>query len=418
MHKNKKMITGKRYKWEVLFLLWIAFFLNQADRQIFNVVLPSIKADMHLTDMEVGLIATAFNLIFALFVPISGILGNIWSKKWIIIVSIILWSGATMLTGLSSSLIMFILFRSIATGLGEAMFGPANYSLLASYHKETRAFAMSIHQTAYYIGIIVSGFLAGYIAENWGWRNAFYIFGAVGVVHGIYMIFRLKDKKSEETVIVEKPKLREALFILFKTPTALVLTIAFSGLIFVLVGYLTWTPTYLYENFSLSLSQAGFQSMFYTHIAAFVGIFFAGKISDKIAKDNPSKRMLLQAIGLLAAIPFILMVGQSKSLLPVYIGLAGFGFARAFFDANTYSVLFDVIPEKYHSSASGMMQMIGFSVGSLSPLVLGALKPHIGLASGISLLSIVWFVCSIVLIVGYKKYYKVDVEKLNLKMKE
>lgn len=405
---------GKRYKWEVLFLLWIAFFLNQADRQIFNVVLPSIKEDMHLTDVEIGLIATVFNLVFALFVPISGIIGNTWSKKWIIVISIILWSGATMLTGLSTSLLMFILFRSTATGLGEAMFGPANYSLLAGYHKETRAFAMSVHQTAYYVGIIASGFLAGYIAENWGWRNAFYLFGAIGVIHGIYMIFRLKDKESDKVVSEEKPKLSEALLVLFKTPTALILTIAFSGLIFVLVGYLTWTPTYLYENFSLSLSQAGFQSMFYTHLAAFIGIFFAGKISDKIATTTPQKRMLLQAAGLLTAIPFILLVGQSSTLLPVYIGLAGFGFARAFFDANTYSVLFDVIPEKYHSSASGMMQMIGFSVGSLSPLVLGYLKSHIGLASGISMLSIVWFVCAIVLLIGYKKYYKRDFANTQL----
>lgn len=400
--------TDKLYKWEVLFLLWIAFFLNQADRQIFNVVLPSIKEDMHLSDVEIGLIATVFNLVFALFVPISGIIGNTWSKKWIIVISIVLWSGATMLTGLSTSLLMFILFRSTATGLGEAMFGPANYSLLAGYHKETRAFAMSIHQTAYYVGIIASGFLAGYIAENWGWRNAFYLFGAIGVIHGIYMIFRLKDRESSPVHSEEKPKLSEALLVLFKTPTALILTIAFSGLIFVLVGYLTWTPTYLYENFSLSLSQAGFQSMFYTHIAAFTGIFFAGKLSDKIAKKSPQKRMLLQAVGLLAAIPFILLVGQSSTLLPVYIGLAGFGFARAFFDANTYSVLFDVIPEKYHSSASGMMQMIGFSVGSLSPLVLGYLKPHIGLASGISLLSIVWLVCAVILFIGYKWYYKRD----------
>lgn len=412
------MNSSKRYKWEVLFLLWIAFFLNQADRQIFNVVLPSIKADMHLTDVEIGLIATVFNLVFALFVPISGILGNSWSKKWIIIFSIILWSGATMLTGISSTLLMFILFRSTATGLGEAMFGPANYSLLAGYHKETRAFAMSIHQTAYYVGIIASGFLAGYIAENWGWRNAFYVFGAVGVVHGIYMIFRLKDKKSEPTTDEEKPKLSEAILILFKTPTALILTIAFSGLIFVLVGYLTWTPTYLYENFSLSLSQAGLMSMLFTHVAAFAGIFFAGKISDRLAERYPQKRMLLQAIGLLSAIPFILLVGQSTTLLPVYIGLAGFGFARAFFDANTYSVLFDVIPEKYHSSASGMMQMIGFSVGSLSPLVLGYLKPQIGLGSGISLLSVVWLVCSIILFVGYRKFYKKDFEKLQLTLKK
>ena len=82
-----------------------------------------------------------------------------------------------MLTGLSTGVLMFIVFRSFATGLGEAMFGPANYSTIADYHKSTRAVAMSIHQTSYYFGVIASGFLAGYIGQRWGWRSAFLIFG-------------------------------------------------------------------------------------------------------------------------------------------------------------------------------------------------------------------------------------------------
>lgn len=78
-----------------------------------------------------------------------------------------------MLTGLSTGVLMFIVFRSFATGLGEAMFGPANYSTIADYHKSTRAIAMSIHQTSYYFGVIASGLIAGYIGQMWGWRSAF-----------------------------------------------------------------------------------------------------------------------------------------------------------------------------------------------------------------------------------------------------
>src|SRR5665648_269514 len=98
------------------------------------------------------------------------------------------WSIATMFTGLSNGMLTLIIMRSIATGGGEAFFGPANYTLLASYHKNTRAFAMSIHQTSYYPGIILSGYLAGYIGQHHGWRSAFYIFGAVGVIHGLVLI--------------------------------------------------------------------------------------------------------------------------------------------------------------------------------------------------------------------------------------
>ena len=72
-----------------------------------------------------------------------------------------------------------------------------------------------------------------------------------------------------------------------------------------LTGYLTWMPTYLYERFDMDLAAAGFHSMFYTHLFAFVGILIAGRISDRIAAKHPASRMAMQGIGLLAAVPFI-----------------------------------------------------------------------------------------------------------------
>ena len=412
----------KRYKWEVLGLLWVAYFLNQADRQVFNVVLPLIKEDLQLSDMQVGSIATAFNLFYALLVPFAGYIGDRFSRKWILTLSILFWSVATMFTGLSSGLITLILMRSMATGGGEAFFGPANYALLASYHKETRSTAMSVHQTAYYIGIIASGYLAGLVGQHWGWRNAFYIFGAVGVIHAIVLVFRLRDKKKVEDTIVEetkvvreKIKFTEGFRIVFTTPTAVVLTLGFSGLIFVITGYLTWMPTYLYENFNMDLAQAGFHSMFYTHLFAFFGVMIAGRLSDKFARKNPGARLLMQGSGLLFAVPFIVLMGNSNTLALIYVGFAGFGFARAFFDANTYAVLYDVIPEKYHSSASGVMIMVGFAVGSLAPVVLGFLKPLIGLSLGISSLAIVWVVCGLMMIAAYKFFFNKDYARVHQK---
>ena len=140
-----------KYKWEVLALLWVAYLLNQADRQIFNVVLPLIREDLGLSDVAVGTIATVFNLFYAVLVPIGGFIGDRFSRKWIVTASVLFWSIATMFTGLCNGFLMLVVMRSIATGGGEAFFGPANYSLIADYHDRTRAFAMSIHQTAYYV---------------------------------------------------------------------------------------------------------------------------------------------------------------------------------------------------------------------------------------------------------------------------
>lgn len=412
------------YKWEVLVLLWIAFFVNQADRQVFNVVLPLIKEDLALSDVQIGTIATAFNLVYALLVPVAGYIGDLFSRKWIVSLSILFWSVATMFTGLSNGMIMLIVMRSVATGGGEAFFGPSNYALLASYHRETRSFAMSIHQTSYYVGVILSGFVAGYIGQHYGWRSAFLVFGAVGVIHAVVMIFRLKDKREgsegvnsegvkSENVKSEKISLFEGFRVLFTTPTAVMLTIGFSGLIFVLTGYLTWMPTYLYEEFNMSLAEAGFHSMFYTHLFAFFGVMIAGKLSDKLAGKNPANRILLQAGGLLFAVPFIILMGNSGTLAAIYIGFAGFGFARAFFDANTYTVLYDVIPEKYHSSASGVMIMLGFAVGSLSPLILGLMKPVLGLSFSISSLAVIWLVCGLLMVMAYKFFYNRDYAKIH-----
>ena len=407
-----------KYKWEVLALLWVAYLLNQADRQVFNVVLPLIREDLGLSDVAIGSIATVFNLFYALLVPIGGLVGDRFSRKWIVTGSILFWSVATMFTGLCNGFVMLVLMRSVATGGGEAFFGPANYSLLAQYHDKTRAFAMSVHQTAYYIGIIISGYAAGYIGQLWGWRSAFYIFGAIGVVHGIVMAVRLKDKKEPAAVAAAeaaepKPRIMEGFRMVFTTPTALILTVCFAGLIFVLTGYLTWMPTYLYENFGMDLAGAGFHSMFYTHLFAFIGVLLAGRLSDKLGSLYPAWRMAMQGFGLLAAVPFIVLMGNSAALWMIYIGFAGFGFARAFFDANTYTVLYDVIPPRYHSSASGVMIMTGFAIGALAPLVLGMVKQAAGLSFGISMLAVVWLVCGVIMLLGAQYFYMKDYNKIR-----
>ena len=264
------MKESKWYKWEVLLILWMAYLLNQGDRQVFNTVLPAIRDALDLTDTSVGLIATIFNLFYAAMVPIGGWAGDRFSRKWVTTASIVFWSVATMFTGLATSFFWLVVLRSVATGGGEAMFGPANYSLLGQYHTDTRARAMSIHQTAYYVGVILAGWLAGAIADSLGWKYSFIIFGAAGVVWGVLMIFRLKDKKDDTVIAmagaaggetgasVARPGFLDGFKTVFTTPTALMLTIGFSCFIFVITGYMTWVPAYLQEEFGQSQAAAGF----------------------------------------------------------------------------------------------------------------------------------------------------------------
>ena len=331
--------THKHYKWEVLALLWMAYLLNQADRQVFNTVLPAIRDSLGIGDTEVGLIATIFNLCYAFMVPFGGMAGDRLSRKWVTTIAILFWSVATMFTGLATGVVMLILLRSVATGGGEAFFGPANYSLLGQYHTDTRARAMSIHQTSYYVGVILAGWLAGYIADKLGWEYSFIIFGAAGIVWGVVMAIRLKDKKDDteqesKEVDVKKPGIFDGFKTVFTTPTALVLTIGFSGFIFVITGYMTWVPAFLQEEFGQSQAAAGFNSMFWTYIAAFAGVLLAGTLSDKIAVRDRKVRMVIQGIGLILGAAFLFFVNGGMTLWLIYFCFAGWGFFRAFFDAN------------------------------------------------------------------------------------
>lgn len=415
-------------KWEVLLLLWMAYLLNQGDRQVFNTVLPAIREALNLTDTSVGLIATIFNLFYACCVPFGGWAGDRFSRKWVVTVAIIFWSVATMFTGLANGVFLLILMRSVATGGGEAFFGPANYSLLGQYHTDTRARAMSIHQTAYYVGVILAGWLAGLIADRFdainpgnGWKYSFIIFGAAGIVWGILMIFRLKDKEvtdsAERRKAVQNPltAIWQGFRTVFTTPTALMLTIGFSGLIFVITGYMTWMPAYLQEELGQTQAAAGFNSMFWTYLAAFAGVLIAGVLSDRFASKNRKARMLLQAAGLLLGAVPLFVIGESKTVWILYLCFAGWGFFRAFFDANTYAVLYDVTPPHLHASCSSAMITTGFAVGAFAPVVLGAMKDSMGsLQATFPVLGVIWVVCGLLMAVVSFTSYQKDYDKMTL----
>jgi len=96
------MKTKDSYKWELIGLLWLAYFFNQADRMVYNTVLPQIRAELGLSDVHAGLVASLFIVTYALFVPVAGYLGDVFRRKSIIFWSLLFWSAATILSGFST----------------------------------------------------------------------------------------------------------------------------------------------------------------------------------------------------------------------------------------------------------------------------------------------------------------------------
>lgn len=388
------------YRWELLVLLWLAFFLNQADRQIFSVVLPLIRKDLGLTDAELGLIASALVWTYGLLVPVAGFMGDRLPRRNILGFCLLFWSVATLFTGTCSTLLQFIGLRGIGTGGGEAFYAPSANALLGETYPEKRAFVLSIHQTAVYFGIILSGLIAGYVGEHYGWRNAFYGFGGLGVVLAVVFFIRIpKDipraagppvRFGNAGLINQRPLLAEigaTARIVVRKPTVVLLTLGFGCMVFVNVGYLTWMPSFLAEKFGLSLTEAGFSSLFYHHLGAFLGVLSGARIADHYARINPRARLLVQAAGLLLGAPFIYFISMSDTQTLTYAALFGFGIFRGWYDSNIVASLYEVVSPTIRSSAYGLMLACAFLIGASAPYLLGLLKPTLGLTTGLASLS-------------------------------
>lgn len=395
-------LSPKSFNWELIVLLWLVFFFNQADRQIFNVILPEIKEALKLTDAQLGMIASVFIWAIGLCVPLSGYVGDVFSKKKVIIFSLLLWSTATFFTGLSAGLVHLIILRAIV-GSSESFYAPAANALIGQKYQEKTGLAMAIHQTALYAGIIMSGLLGALIAQRFGWSTAFYFFGGIGIVLSFVLFIRFKKiilQDASQTAI--KVTLFDGIKGLFQKKTAILLTLAFACMVFVNVGYLTWSPTFLHEKFNLSLANAGFSSMFYHHIFAFLGVLLGGRFSDLMAKKSIGARLKIQAFGLLLGCPFIYLLGSANELFYVYAAMGIFGFFRGIYDSNIYASLFLVTPPAIRASVSGAMIMFAFLIGAFAPWILGVIKPTLGLSEGLSALSIVYLLGSIFIFIALR----------------
>ena len=397
------------YKWQLIIMLWIAYFLNQGDRQIYNVVIPLIKDDLHLTDIQLGLVATVFTITYGCLVPFGGYLGDFLKRKWIVFTSILIFSIGTLCTGFSCGLISLIVLRGITSGGGEAFYYPAATSLISQYHQKTRAMAMSIHQTSLYVGIVASGFIAAYIGEHFGWRASFLTFGLGGLLLCILLFFKMED--TPQQVQESRHSIGYVIKEIFKKKTVWMLCIAFGCMCFVNIGYVTWMSTFYYEKFHLSLSTAGFTSMFFHFSAAFLGVLIGGRLSDKYAFKRKTVRMETEFIGLLLGAPFIFLMGYTSSLYVSYAMLALFGIFRGIYDSNLYAALFDVIEPKLRASSVGIMTAFAFIVGAMAPLALGYIKTHYGLSIGISSLSVFYFIGAIMVLIGISFFFKKEYYK-------
>ncbi len=392
-----------RPDWEIVGLLWGAFFLNQADRQVFNVVMPLIRQDLGLTDTELGLVATTFTLVYSVFVIIGGVLGDVFNRRMVVVASLLLFTCGTLLTGFASSLVLLLIFRGVATGVGEATYAPAAFSLIGETHVETRARAIAIHQTANYTGIVLGSLAAGWIGQTYGWRSAFYFYGLLGIVWTAIFLWRTRNRPSSKVPKVDighhLALIRRSAKLVGATPVLLAQIFAFAGLVFSYVGFLTWMPTLLVERFGVSIATAGFSSVFYHLLLSYVAVLAASAFTDRMVRRWPRVRLVSMSLGLILCAPFLWLIPRLDSLTMIYVVLGCYGLVRGTYDAGLVPGVFDEVDDDLRSTVISLLLGGGFLIGAGSPLILGALKMDYGLGVGFGLLAAAAFITGITLLV-------------------
>lgn len=410
--------TPPSYKWQLVALLCVAFFLNQGNRQIYSTVLTQIKAatnagGLGLSDVQAGVVASVFIACYGLCVPLAGFAGDRLRRKWQILFSLLAFSIGTLMTGMVGGLVALILFYGVLFGAGEAFYYPPATSLMSQFHEKSRATAFSIHQSALYLGIMFSGYFSGYLARTMEahWRAPFLVFGVAGIIWSVVMLFCMRDTPNQKAAgAVARVSVRETLAHILSKRSALMLALAFGCMVYVDVGFKTWTPTFLIEKFGFAPEKAGFSAVFYHFVCAFVGVMIGGRLTDRLAARRKTIRLEANALGLLLGAPFIFLMtrGTSEGFCFAMLGL--FGLFRGIYDSNLFASLFDVIKPQYRATATGLMLSFAFLVGSFSPTVLGFFKMRFGLPFGLASLSVSYVLGGIIILIACSLFFKKDYE--------
>jgi MFS family permease len=440
--RNQKLETGRTYKWWVVAMLWFVCFFNYADRQAIFSVFELLKSEMHLSDVQLGIVGASFMWVYAAVGPIAGLVGDRINRKTLIIGGLVFWSLITIATALSTKYSHLVLFRALE-GFGEAFYFPASMSILSAYHGAgTRSRAMSIHQSSVYAGTIAGGSVAGVLGQHYGWRSSFYLFGTLGMLLGVLLFVLLREPaRTPSTQPAREPgltgnqgegeaavnggqpsplaasaesftgrvvRLLKEVFKtvreLFANPMVRILTVVFVGANFVAMIFLTWMPSFLYRKFNLSLAMAGISATAYLQIASVLGVLSGGVLADRLARTNRGGRMLTQAIGLTLGVPFIFLAGWTLSVPVVILALTGFGYFKGLYDANIWASLHDVVPPERRASAVGFMNSVGWIGGGVAPVAIAAASERFGMGACISANSVIYLLVAALLFYGIRRH--------------
>ena len=383
-------LVSDGYRRYALTLLLVIYTLNFLDRQVVNILAESIKKDLHLHDWQLGMMT---GLAFALFYTVLGLpiarLAERANRAWIISGAIAAWSGFTLLCGLAQNFPQLILAR-IGVGVGEAGCTPPSHSLITDYvPRDKRASAIAFYSIGTPLGSLLGMAMGGVVADLWGWRAAFLVAGAPGVLMSLLAFFTLKEprKAAVKGVPHAGPKISEALKEILGKKTFWLMAIGAAIIAFAGYGSAAFIGSFYFRNHAaeaaaaaktFGLGTAGFLGLalgIVGGVAGILGSYIGGVIGDRLGKKGPQGQMTLVSIAAVAGAPFYIAGMLSPSMVTAMTLLAIPTFLNSMWYGPIYGSVQGLVRPQTRATAAAVILFIINLIGlGFGPLAVGALS--------------------------------------------
>ena len=356
---------------------------NYFDRYILVALLPAIQKEMLLSDTQLGLLGTAFMLIYFAASPIFGFFGDRLNRFRLMSMGIGLWSVATAASGFAATYPKLLMAR-MGVGIGEASYVAVSPALMGDlFPKQLRGRVFSLFFMAIPVGSALGYLLGGLLEKSWGWRHALLIAGFPGLLLALGLFF-LKDpprgQYDGETNKEENLKPLEIAKRLWRNRPYVFTVTGYVAYTFVVGGVSFWMPSYLLRFYHLELASANMLFGGVTVIAGFLGTLAGGAWADHKLKTDPHAYLKISAWSAFAgAVVFALVLMTDN--LTITMGLI---FALEFLiflsTSPINAQIVNCVPAGYRSSASAMsVFMIHLFGDAISPSLIGALSDNFNL---------------------------------------
>ncbi len=369
----------------MMWVLLLVYILNFLDRQILNILAEPIKADLKLSDTQLGLLAgPAFAVFYAVLgIPIARYADRgSTNRVSLISVSLAVWSGMTVLCGFAQNFVQMALAR-IGVGVGEAGCTPAAHSLISdAVAPEKRASAIAFYGMGVPIGTLLGLVIGGVVNDIWGWRYALMLVGLPGILLALLLPLLMREPRRLGLVRGDAAPagpppipVREAVAEIFKSRAYLLLLVAASFAAFLSYGKGLWTLSLFIRSHGMSTTEVGLIGAASLGLAGVFGTWLGGWAADRFGQINRRHILTLPAIGMAVAAPIqflgygapIWWVAGLLILVPTILNAAYYGPA--------YACVQGLVRKELRAVAASLMlfgqNLIGLGLG---PFIFGALS--------------------------------------------